>query len=92
MPKFIIERNMPGAGRLSAHDIGEAALKSSKVLHDLGPDVTWLHSYVTDNKVYCVYYPKSPEIVREHAKRAGFPADSIAAVRNEMDMATAETV
>ena len=92
MPKYVIERNMPGAGKLSARDIGEAAIKSNKALHDLGPDVQWLHSYVTDNKVYCVYYAKNPDLVKEHAKRAGFPADAISTVRSEMDVATAETI
>lgn len=90
MPKFIIERNMPGVGKLTSADLQGASRKSSAVLRDLGPDVQWVQSYVTDDKIYCVYIASNEDLVRRHAEIAGFPADSVAAVRSVIDPASAE--
>ena len=90
MPKFIIERHMPGAGSLSPADLKGASQKSSAVLRDLGPDVQWMQSYITDDKIYCVYIASSEDLVRRHAEIAGFPADSVARVRSVIDPSTAE--
>lgn len=90
MPKFIIERNMPGAGNLTPADLKGASQKSSAVLRDLGPDVQWQQSYVTDDKIYCVYIASNEDLVRRHAAIAGFPADSVARVRAVIDPASAE--
>jgi hypothetical protein len=90
MPKFVIEREIPGAGQMSAADLRGAAQKSCAVLHDLGPRVQWQQSYVTDDKIYCVYIADSEQDVREHAERSGFPANRISAVRAMIDPATAE--
>lgn len=90
MPKFVIERELPGAGKLSGSDLKGMAQKSCDVLRDMGPTVTWQQSYVTDNKIYCVYIADSEEEVREHARRGGFPANSIAKVSTVIDAATAE--
>ena len=90
MPKFIIERNMPGVGNLTATDLKGASQKSTAVLRDLGPDVQWLQSYVTDDKIYCVYFASNEELVRRHAEIAGFPADSVARVRSVIDPSSAE--
>ncbi|HXH24741.1 MAG TPA: DUF4242 domain-containing protein [Vicinamibacterales bacterium] len=92
MPKFVIEREIPGAGRLSAADLQAISRKSCDVLHGLGPQVQWLHSYVTDDKVYCVYIAPDADAVREHAKRGGFPANAVNAVRRVIDPTTAEGV
>lgn len=90
MPKFVIEREIPGAGALSDAQIQGISQKSCDVLRQL-PDVQWLHSYVTDNKIYCVYIAPDAKAVREHAKRGGFPANSVATVRRMIDPTTAET-
>jgi hypothetical protein len=90
MPKYVIERSIPGAGALSGQDLRNISQKSCAVLRDLGPRVQWLQSYVTDDKVYCVYIAPSEEDVREHARRGGFPADRISAVRRMIDPTTAE--
>lgn len=90
MPKFVIERGIPGAGKMSASDLKGVAQKSCDVLREMGPRVQWLHSYVTDDKIYCVYYADSEADVREHAQRGGFPADQVSAVRAVIDAATAE--
>lgn len=92
MPKFIIEREMPGAGKLSAQDFQGAAQKSCDVLRQLGPDIQWVESYVTGDKVYCVYAAPSEELIREHAQRSGFPADRIHKVERVIDPTTAEVV
>ena len=91
MPKFVIEREIPGAGDLTPEQVRSVAQKSLSVLRDLGPEIQWLHSYVTDNKVYCVYWAPNAEIIREHATRCGVPANRISAVRLLMDPASAET-
>jgi len=90
MPKYVIERELPGAGKLSAAELQGIAQKSCSVLKDLGPQIQWLHSYVTDDKIYCVYIAPNEEIVREHAKQGGFPANSVSAVRTVIDPVTAE--
>jgi hypothetical protein len=90
MPQFVIERDMPGAGRLGAAELKGASQKSCEVLRDLGPDIQWVHSYVTDDKIYCVYRAPSAELIRRHAETAGFPANSISRVRSVIDPTTAE--
>jgi hypothetical protein len=85
MPKYVIEREVEGAGRLSDEQLREMSLRSLQALGELGPKVQWIHSYVTDNKVYCVYLAPDEETVREHARRAGMPADRISAVRRLLD-------
>ncbi len=90
MPQFVIERDMPGAGRLSAEELKGASQGSCDVLRQLGPDIQWVHSYVTDDKIYCIYRAPSEDLIREHAQTAGFPANSIARVRTTIDPTTAE--
>lgn len=85
MPKFVIEREIPGAGSLSEDELRDISLTSLRTLHDMGPKIQWLHSYVTEDKVYCVYLAPDEETVREHARRAGIPADRVAAVRQLID-------
>lgn len=92
MPKFVIERDMPGVGALTGADLQGASAKSCSVLRDLGPEVIWQQSYVTDDKIYCVYIAPNEEMIREHAERAGFPADRISTVRSVIDPSTAEGV
>lgn len=91
MPKFVIERDIPGAGKLSAQELQGISGKSCSVLKDLGPQIQWLHSYVTGDKVYCVYIAPNEELVREHAKRGGFPANRVSKVSTIIDPTTAET-
>jgi hypothetical protein len=91
MPKFIIERELPGAGNLSAEDLQSISAKSCGVLRELGPEIQWVQSYVTDDRIYCVYVAPDEEMVREHARRGGFPADRISRVRGGIDPTTAET-
>ncbi len=90
MPKFIIEREIPGIGKMSDAQLREAARKSVGVLKELGPEIQWLHSYVTGDKLYCVYLAPDEAIIREHARRGGFPANRISAVRKLIDRTTAE--
>ena len=90
MPQFVIERNMPGVGQLTGGDLQGASQQSCSVLRDLGPEIQWVHSYVTDDKIYCVYRAPSEDLIRRHAQEAGFPADSIAQVRATIDPTTAE--
>jgi hypothetical protein len=90
MPKFLIEREIPGLGNLSAAELQAVSEKSCSVLRTL-PEVQWLHSYVTDGKLYCVYIAPDEQAVREHASRGGFPANSISQVRRMIDPTTAET-
>jgi hypothetical protein len=89
MPQFVIEREIPGAGNLSDAELQAVARKSVSVLKDMGPEIKWLHSYVTGDKVYCVYLAPDEETVREHARRGGFPANRISAVRRLIDPNTA---
>jgi hypothetical protein len=90
MPKFVIEREIPGAGQMTPEQAQAAAQQSLGVLKDLGPEIQWLHSYVTDNKVYCIYWAPNAEVIQEHAKRCGIPANRISAVRRLMEPASAE--
>ncbi len=89
MPKFIIEREMPGAGRMSAADLKAVSQKSCSVLRDLGPDVQWVESYVTDDKVYCIYIAPNEALIRKHAELGGFPLDRISEVKSVIDPAAA---
>lgn len=90
MPKFVIEREVPGAGNLSDAELKEISRKSMKALRELGPEIQWLQSYVTGDKVYCVYLAPDEATIREHAKRVGLPASRISAVRRLIDPTTAE--
>jgi hypothetical protein len=90
MPKFVIERNIPGAGKLSPQDLQSISQKSCRVLNQMGPQIQWVQSFVTDDKIYCVYNAPNEEAVRQHAQKGGFPADSIARVRAVIDPTTAE--
>ena len=90
MPKYVIERELPDAGKLSNEELQSIAAKSCDVLHNMGPSIQWQESYVTDNKVYCVYIAESEDLVREHAKRGGFPVNSVAQVRCMIDPTTSE--
>jgi hypothetical protein len=90
MPKYIIEREIPGAGNLSAADLQAISRKSCAVISDLGPTLQWIQSFVTENKVYCIYLAPNEELVREHARQGGFPANVVARVRTVIDPTTAE--
>lgn len=90
MPKYVIERNIPGAGKLTAQDLKAISQKSCSVLNDLGPQIQWIHSYVTDDKIFCIYQAPNEELVREHAKQGGFPANNVYEVKTVIDPATAE--
>ena len=85
MPQFVIEREVPGAGALSEAEIRDLSIRSLQVLRDMGPQIQWLHSYVTEDKVYCVYLAPDENSIREHARRMGLPADRVSAVRHLMD-------
>ncbi len=90
MPKFVIEREIPGAGDISAADIKAISQKSCAVLQELGPQIQWVQSYVTENKIYCVYIAPNKEMVLEHARKGGFPANSVEEVKRIIDPTTAE--
>ncbi len=90
MPKFVIEREIPGAGKLSAEELQGISQKSCSVLNQLGPQIQWVHSYVTGDKIYCVYIAPNEEMVREHAKLGGFPANVVSEVKSVIDPTTAE--
>lgn len=90
MPKFVIEREVPGAANLSDAQWREISQKSVSVLKEMGPGIQWLHSYVAGDKVYCVYLAPDETLIREHARRAGIPANRITAVRRLLDPASAE--
>ena len=90
MPKYVIERELPGAGNLSADDLRDISAKSNKVIAELGPEIKWLQSYVTDDKIYCVYVAPDPDIIFEHARCGGFPADSVSLVSTVIDPSTGE--
>lgn len=87
MPQFVIEREIQGAGSLSEAQIREVSLRSLETLKTMGPQIQWLHSYVTEDKVYCVYLAPDEESIREHARRTGIPADRVSAVRRLIDPA-----
>ncbi len=90
MPKFVIEREIPGLGNMSDAEIKEASRRSMAALKAIGPEIQWLQSYVTGDKMYCVYLAPDENMIREHAKKGGFPADRISAVRRLIDPTTAE--
>ena len=90
MPKYVIERDIPGAGALGAEQLQGLSAKSCGVLQELGPSIQWVQSYVTDDKIYCVYIAPDEAMVREHAARGGFPANRVSQVREVIDPTTAE--
>jgi hypothetical protein len=90
MPKYVIERNMPGAGSLSCEQLQAASQTSCSVLRGLGPQIQWVQSYVTDDKIYCVYIAPNQQLIEEHAKQGGFPANRISEVKAIIDPTTAE--
>lgn len=90
MPRFVIEREIAGAGNLSTEELRAISQKSCAVLEEMGPKIQWVHSYVSDNKIYCVYIAPSEEEVREHARQGGFPANQVSEVRTVIDPTTAE--
>ena len=87
MPQFVIEREIPGAGALSEDQLRDISLQSLKALKEMGPQIQWLHSYVTEDKVYCVYLAPDENSIREHARKVGIPADRVSAVRRLIDPA-----
>ncbi len=90
MPKFVIERNLPGAGKLPPGELQAISQKSCAVLQAMGPSIQWVQSFVTDDKIYCVYVAPDERAVRQHAQKGGFPADSVARVRTVIDPTSAE--
>ena len=90
MPKFVIEREIPGAGKLSREELRAISQKSCGVLQSMGPKVQWLQSFVTDDKIYCIYIAPDANAVRQHATQGGFPANSVARIREVIDPTTAE--
>lgn len=90
MPKYVIEREVAGAGNLTEAQVRELSQKSVSVLKEMGPGIQWLHSYVTGDKVYCVYLAPDEESIKEHAKRVGIPANRVSAVRRMIDASSAE--
>jgi len=90
MPKYVIERELPGAGKLSTDELRAISQKSNQVIAGLGPDIRWLTSYVTDDKIYCVYAAPDTDIIMEHARCGGFPADRISKVSAVIDPSTGD--
>ena len=90
MPKYVIEREIPGAGKLSPKELQAISQKSCGVLKNLGPQIQWIHSYVTGDKIYCVYIAPNAEMVHEHARQGGFPANKVSEVMTVIDPTTAE--
>jgi len=90
MPKFVIERDLPGAGNLSPEQLRTISQKSNKVIADLGPEIHWLHSYVTDDKLYCVYVAPDEDIILEHARCGGFPANKVTRLATMIDPSTGD--
>ena len=91
MPKYVIEREVPGAGALSHEQLQAISQTSCGVLSKLGPQIQWVHSYVTGDKIYCIYNAANEQLVREHARQGGFPANSVAEVKSIIDPTTAES-
>ena len=91
MPKYVIERELPEAGNLSSEQLQSIAQKSCDVLRQMGPEIQWVESYVTDNSIYCVYIASSEDLIREHAQKGGFPATRISEVKRVIDPTTAES-
>ncbi|HXW34930.1 MAG TPA: DUF4242 domain-containing protein [Acidimicrobiales bacterium] len=90
MPKYMIERELPGAGKLSEDELRSVSQKSNKVIRDLGPEIHWLTSYVTDDKIYCVYVAQDEDILYEHARCGGFPSDRISKISTVIDPSTGD--
>jgi hypothetical protein len=90
MPKYVIEREIPAAGDMSPQELQVVSQKSCSVLQNLGPQIQWLHSYVTGDKIYCVYIAPNEELIREHAQQGGFPANRISEIKSVIDPTTAE--
>jgi hypothetical protein len=90
MPKFVIEREIPGAGNLTPEQLKAVSQTSCGVLRDMGPQIQWIHSYVTDDKIYCVYIAPDEATVRQHAQTGGFPANKVSQVRAVIDPTTSE--
>jgi hypothetical protein len=90
LPKFVIEREIPGAGELSAQDLQGISQKSGGVLQKMGPQIQWVQSYVTGDKAYCIYIAPDEEMVREHARQGGFPANRVSEIKSVIDPTTAE--
>jgi hypothetical protein len=90
MPRYVIERNLPGAGQLTAQELQGISQKSCSVLKDLGSQIQWVESYVTEDRIYCVYLAPDEEMIREHARRGGFPANRISRVGRKISPLTAE--
>jgi hypothetical protein len=90
MPRFVIEREIPGAGKLSSQELQGVSQKSCSVLRELGPQIQWVQSYVTDDKIYCIYISPDEETIRKHAQMGGFPANKISQVRSIIDPTTSE--
>ena len=90
MPKYVIERELPGAGKLSKDELRAISQKSVSILKDIGPQIQWVQSYVVDDKIYCVYIAPSPEVIKQHAVCGGFPANRISEIRTLIDPTTAE--
>ena len=89
MRKFLIEREVPGAGRMNEAEFRQLALKSVNVLRELGADIQWVHSYVTGDKLYCVYLAEDADLIREHARLGGFPCNNVSAIENVIDPVSA---
>jgi hypothetical protein len=90
MPKYVIERDIPSAGKLSTQELRAISQKSCGVLSKMGPQIQWVQSYVTDDKIYCVYIAPNEQMVREHARQGGFPANRVSVVKNMIDPTTSE--
>jgi Protein of unknown function (DUF4242) len=90
MPQYLIERNIPGAGKLTSAELKAISQKSCSVLNQLGPQIQWVHSYVTGDQIYCVYRAPNEEMVREHARQGGFPANRVSEIKTTIDPTTAE--
>ena len=90
MPKYVIEREIPGAGNLSPQELQSVSQTSCNVLRKMGPDIQWVQSYVTGDKVYCIYIAPNEEMIREHAREGGFPANSISEIKTTIDPTTSE--
>jgi hypothetical protein len=90
VPQYLIERNIPGAGKLSASELQAISQKSCSVLSTLGPQIQWVHSYVTGDQIVCIYRAPNEQMIRDHAKQGGFPADKISEIKTTIDPTTAE--
>lgn len=90
MPKYVIEREMPGVGDASAEDLRDASQTSCNVLHEMGTEIQWVQSYVTGDKIYCIYIAPNEDMIREHARRGGFPANKISEIKSVIDPTSAE--